>query len=859
MDLAYYTSVHQLGKNILVRGVTHDGERVAYEDPYCPKAYVRSDNKNEPFRTMHGEPLEQLDFEGIYQYKNWAQKFEGSSNFKTYGPNTHTMGWISDHFPTPDPVKWNPRQIIIANIDIETTCDNGFPLIANPIESITAITAKFSNDDIYHVFGCGEFDSSNHPTIKYYRCKTEIDLLLTFRRVWCDFNPDVMTGWNITFFDIPYMFSRITHLLGDKAIKPFSPWGVVRPIVKKTEHGELPTYTIMGVGVLDYLPLYKKFNMQKQASYRLDHISFVELKQRKLDYSEYDNLHTLYKRNYQKFIEYNVQDVALVDRLEQKKKFIFLAITMAYYARVNYDEVYSPVRFWESLIYNNLRAENVIPMVKFMGVSSGEAGDAYSGGFVKEVIPGAYEWILSFDAASLYPSLIMQYNISPETVLDVTQLSPDVLAICNAASVDAMRDLQVNTSPLVRDNVTVSPTGIAYTKEVRGIVPRIMDSMFTHRKQIKSDGKVLEKKIQAAKSSGVSEAEIDAMELEASIAYLQEQAYKIGLNSGYGAFANQFFQHFDVRNAGSVTSFGRSVIKFTEKQMNIIMNKLLQTEGIDYVIAVDTDSVYLNMAPFVEKYYKGMQRDEIVSRLNDISNKVITPYIQKMSAEYAEVTNAYTPKMDFKREVIAERGLWKAKKRYALLVWDKEGVRYKDPEMKIMGLQTQRSSTPAVAKKRMEETLRLILTSDEATTIAYINETRELFNTASVQDISFTSSANNLNHYTDQKTKLYAKGCPIHVRAAILYRYYTDKYGIVMNYPRISEGERIHYTYLIQPNVIGEDVFGYITSIPKELDLEESVDRNKQFQTAYLKPVDELLALAGWSSKNQTSLDDLFS
>jgi DNA polymerase elongation subunit (family B) len=290
--------------------------------------------------------------------------------------------------------------------------DQGFPDITTADKEITAITMK--KNDMYIVLGCGEFVTDNEK-IKYIRCKDEHELLLKFLDVWRSkwFSPDLITGWNVEGFDIPYIVNRIRRVLGHNMAKKLSPWEILEERTIQFMGREQQVFIPVGISTLDYLQLYKKFSFTNQESYRLDHIAFVELGERKMDYSEYDSLFGLYKNDFQKFIEYNIKDVDLVDRLDEKLKLIEQVFAIAYDGKVNYQDAFTSVRMWDVIIHNYLLNQRIVVPQLRVGNKDGQIIGAY----VKDPKKGMHKWVVSFDLNSLYPHIIMQYNISPETYI----------------------------------------------------------------------------------------------------------------------------------------------------------------------------------------------------------------------------------------------------------------------------------------------------------------------------------------------------------------------------------------------------------------------------------------------------------
>jgi DNA polymerase elongation subunit (family B) len=615
-----------------------------------------------------------------------------------------------------------------------------------------------------------------------------------------------------------------------------SPWGLVTENETFISGRKHISYDVGGVTQLDYLNLYKKFTYKAQESYRLDYIADVELGQKKLDHSEFDTFKDFYTNGWQKFVEYNIIDVELVDRLEDKMKLIELAITMAYDAKTNYADVFFQVRMWDSIIFNYLKNKNIV----IPPIERSDKDSKYAGAYVKEPIPGKYDWVVSFDLNSLYPHLIMQYNISPETLLDERHPSVTVDKILN----------QEVTFELYKDNA-ICANGAMYRKDVKGFLPELMDKIY-------KDRTIYKKKMIAAKQE-YEKAPTKELEKEIARCNNIQMARKIQLNSAYGAIGNQYFRYYKLANAEAITLSGQVSIRWIEDKMNSYLNTLLKTEDVDYVIASDTDSIYLNLGPLVNKFFSSKSGDKaaIISILDKICQEKLEPFIESSYKELANYVSAYEQKMSMKRENIADRGIWTAKKRYILNVWDSEGVRYAEPKLKIMGIEAIKSSTPSPCRKMIKDALKLMMTGTEDDVINFIEFCRSKFKKLSPEEISFPRSVSDVVKYKSSSS-IYTKSTPIHVRGALLFNYYIKKENLTNKYSLIQNGEKIKFCYLKKPNTIHENVISFIQDFPKELNLDKYVDYDLQFEKSFIDPLRTILDCIGWSIEKKTNLDAFF-
>ena len=562
----------------------------------------------------------------------------------------------------------------------------------------------------------------------------------------------------------------------------------------------------------------------------------MELGQKKLDHSEFDTFKDFYTKGWQKFVEYNIIDVELVDRMEDKMKLIELAITMAYDAKVNYNDVFYQVRMWDAIIYNYLKKRNIVIPPK----ERSDKDAKYAGAYVKEPIPGKYDWVVSFDLNSLYPHLIMQYNISPETLRETRHPSVTVDKILN----------EELTFELYKDSA-VCANGAMYRKDVRGFLPELMEKIY-------KDRTIYKKKMLIAKQD-YEKTPTKALEKEIARCNNIQMARKIQLNSAYGAIGNQYFRYYKLVNAEAITLSGQVSIRWIENKMNGFLNKILQTEKVDYVIASDTDSIYLNMGPLVDKFlsHKSDDKTKVVQLLDKICEDKLEPFIEQSYTELADYVSAYEQKMIMKRENISERGIWTAKKRYILNVWNSEGVQYSEPKLKMMGIEAVKSSTPAPCRQMIKDGLKLMMSGTEEEVIDFIDNCRKEFKALPPEQIAFPRSVSDVVKYRSY-SDIYSKGTPIHCRGALLFNHYIKEKKLDNKYSLINNGEKIKFIYLKKPNIIQENVISFIQDFPHELGLDKYIDYELQFEKSFLDPLKSILDAIGWNVEKTVNLDLFF-
>ena len=838
--MSFYTSVHRYSNQILYRGYNDNGVLVTEKVKFKPTLHVRSSNKSSTY-ALDGTPVEAMTFDTMKEASDFIKLYDGVQNFKIYGNTNYVAQFIAKRFP--DDVKFDISHIAVGNIDIEVASDDGFPHPDQANHPIISIAYKSSKSGVYHVWGLGDYDYKKcevlpkDTLIQYRKCEDEADLLQSFLTYWENHYPDIITGWNLRLFDIPYMANRIKKVLGEDNMKRMSPWGVVQYKQINVKGKSLDAYEIYGVAQLDYFDLFQKFGYTygTQESYALDHIAFTVLGERKLSYAEHGTLNGLYKQDYQKFIDYNIRDVDLVDRIDQEMRLIELACIMAYRGGVNYADTLGTTAIWDSIIYRHLNKKNIIIPQSIHK----QRGD-YPGGYVKDPICGMHDWVVSFDLNSLYPNLIVQYNMSPETLLTGPEdFGPHGVDYYLESKHDPL-------PPSVRErNVAVAANGSMYRKDKQGMLPEIIVMYYNDRKKIKGEALKLKKEYELNKSP-----EIKRMmnQLDNS-----QQAVKILLNSLYGALGNEHFRYYDLRISEGVTLSGQLAIRWAEKAVNGSINKLLKTDK-DYVIAMDTDSVYVNMGPLI----KQVNPKDPVAFLDKACSTQIEPIIDAAYAKLFTMMNAYENRMVMKREAIADKAIWTAKKRYILNVHNNEGVQYAEPKIKIMGIEAVKSSTPQVVRDKSKQAYKIMLNGTEADLIKFVDDFYNDFASLKPEDASFPRGVSDIKKWTGAGGT-YLKGTPIHVRGAILFNHFIKKNGLDKQYELIQDGNKVKFCYLKMPNPISENVIAFPNFLPRELGLHDYIDYDLQFEKTFKDPLKIVSDAINWKVEYISTLEDFFA
>lgn len=861
----FYTNIStSYNGTIQYRGVDKNGDRVNFKDNYFkPKLYVNGGKSeiinDDTFRTLDNVPVNPIVFDSIADAKEHVDSYKGVDGYNIYGMTRWEYQYIGEKFK--GKVDWDFSKLKIYILDIEVDSSNGFPNIKEAPEFITSIAIKELNTGIYNVWGYGDFETKD-PNVNYHKVNNEEQLFLSFLDFWSSDYPDIITGWNTTFFDIPYLIQRALKLNLDSDIKKISPWNYYKAKQVFIQGREELIFDIQGIDDIDYIELYKKFTFTTQESYKLDYIGKTELGYGKTD----DGASTgfdLFKTDHQKFIEYNMGDVDLIDGLDKKLKLMKLICTMAYGAKCNMSDVFSQVRTWDCMIYNYLNERNItIPFIKKSDKNSGIVG-----AYVKEVNARLYNNVVSFDIASLYPNIIRTLNIGPETYIDKdSKVNIDYILKYSDKKPEKPGAKKEPLKPL-SDIGCVAANGVVYSKNKQSLFSQLVERTYNTRVEKRSEMMRL-KKLDDDKYKQIIE-DLD----------IEQYALKIQLNSLYGAIGNQYFRFYNRDNAEAITSTGQTIIQWIERAVNEALDR--PKEGkMGEVFYCDTDSIFVELQPFIDRFSKGNPIDE----LDDLCKNHLEPAIAKSFDEYCNYVNAYKNHLVMKREAIADKGIWTAKKRYMLNVFDNEGVRYKEPKLKIMGIESVKSSTPQIFRKYIKEQINIMMNGTENQMRQFRSEMKkDLKNYDSfvkmkknkIEDIFFPRSANNINiwynkmerldkvnpHYSDNAkiTDFILKG-PMHIRGCIIYNMLIDYHGLNKKYEKIKNGEKVKFAYVhdgypLISNSLRVDVIAFKDNLPREFDIDKYIDFKTMFEKGADKPLIPILEARKWSFEDKVELD----
>ena len=826
----FYTNIVKIGEKICARGIRKGQRATKVINQFSPTLYISDTTGKSQWRTIDGKPVSPLKFESTRELMDWRQKHDNIEGFEIYGYERWMQQWLTEFFPEETLVDFDLFNVVF--IDIEVSSDEGFPEANKALYPVISITCYLN--DIYYVWGNQEYETTQ-PNVIYKKFESESELLHDFVMWFRSSECDIVTGWNTRFFDLPYLYNRISRIIDEKFCLKLSPWNRVYKTNFQLGGQFLDEVTIEGVNALDYLEIYKRFTYSAQESYRLDNIAHVELGEGKLSFDEYSNLYTLHKRDYKKFIDYNIRDVELVVRMDDKNRFLENAVILTNSMKCNPNACFSQMQMWDNKLYDYLwRKKIVTPMRKSFEKESSLG--AVEGAYVKDPHVGMHDWVMSFDLNSLYPHLIMQYNISPETKIGMTPTPP---------TVQAMLDREYE----VPEGCTVTPNGAMFRTDKQGFLPEILQMFYNDR--VKYKKKMLE-------TQQLYENDKDPVLLkQISYYHNMQMARKISLNSAYGAIGNEYFRYYDRDIAEAITMSGQLSVRTAENSINKTIQTMLNSET-DFIIAADTDSIYVNCGPLVEKTYEevpfDVEKKVVVEYLDKVGSGPFQQVLDKAYHELYEYTNAFENKMVMKREGISDRGVWTAKKRYILNVWNNEGVQYEKPKLKVMGLESVRSSTPELCRDKLKEAYLLIMTKTEADLQKFNKEFRETFNQEPLENIAFPRSVKGLEKYGSRR-EIYKQGCPMHVRGSLLYNHYLKEKKLDKTFAKIQEGEKIKFVYLSLPNPIHENVIAMVDGLPEGFGLDKYVDRNIMYEKTFRKPLEELVEKIGWNLEEVSTLD----
>lgn len=841
-----YRSVYFDRNNIILNTWDKDGKRITIENTFQPYIYLETiDNRDPDAKSIFNTPLKKRVFNNGFERNKFVKDSKIGRIFYNIPPEQQ---YLIDTF-------WDKemdysQQLKSWFIDIETYSPNEFPVPDKANDVINVITWFDTLDEKFYTLGLGKLTSkpkldSKYP-IEYISFNSEHELLREFIRRLRDNPPDVISGWNSELFDIPYICNRIRRILGEEEVQKLS------PINKKVYFREIMSnfgrteqkWNITGIQTVDYLDIYKKFVYITHESYKLNYVANFELGKGKTDYGSETNLAKLSKDNWDLFIEYNIQDVNLLVELDAKLKFIDLLRTLSYTGFCNMQNALGTISVVTGACAAYAKKQNkIIPTF-----TNKEEFDSLPGGFVSEPVRGFANQVVSFDATSLYPSIVMSFNISPETKIGKIVSTTDDNIVFRHVNGKIFHFTKESFSKMIKQtNAALTGAGVLFSQKNQGVLPAMIEHYFNERVEVRKEIKNIKQN-----------ANYDKFLIERLDA--KQMAIKILINGAYGYFANRYAHMTDIDIAKSITLSGQMIIKHARDVCNG-WAKEKTGKDIDILKYTDTDSVYLSLQGILDKFSNNkIPTPELYSLLKDIE-----AYINKNVANIIlKNNNVLKSYIKFKREVISDVGVFLEKKRYILHIIDDEGELV--DKFKYKGVDVVRSTMPNTIKPMVKRICEeLITTQDEVYINSLIQKCYDEFSTLSLEDISLVSSCNNYDKY--------AKDChgfqpalkmPAQLKASYFYNKLLEIYNIQNKYESINSGDKIKHFYVRQPNKFGITNMGYKFQYPAEFNEDIEIDKSLMFEKIVYAAIVKITNSVGWQLKKpgkmvQTDLFDFFS
>lgn len=835
-------------ESVFLRTWAEDGQRIDTEIPFRPFLFLEKEGATDA-KSIFKTSLLKKQFRNSIERRKFVDSTGNKRIFHNLGPEQQFLIELyKDQNSDPTFSKF-PLKIFL--LDIEVDARGEFPVPEKAAVPINLITVYDTLTKTTHTWGLEKAYKPTLPDCIYHRCANERELILQFVDFWKSDYCDIASGWNSAGFDFPYLINRFIKIFGEDFINQLSPVGGVRGRKVFTDMGkEMTIWSIQGISLLDYMDLYKTFSPGEKESFSLNYISELELGEGKIAYNAV-SLGELAENDWKTFVDYNIQDVHLLVKLEEKLKYLEVARMLSYKGCTNFESALGKVSIVTGAVAIQAAKQGyIIPTFP-----NNIERESYEGGYVKDPERGLQKAVVSFDVNSLYPNTIITLNISPET-----KIGKIIEGEYRTTSDLTIRLLNGNTHTLTTkkfehflktEQVSISKAGVLYSQKTKGVIPNLIDQIYKERVELQKQLHDLERKKTNTKED-ISKA-----------TYLDTVQYtlKILLNSIYGTFANKHSSLMDIDNATSITMTGQNVARAGAK---ILRDYALKKYNLDYEIAKysDTDSVYISIQPILDKLQiplvlDGKINNVVYDMVNDMDKYVNTEIIQWASDELFSID----PRFVFKREAIADVGVFLQKKRYILHLLDNKGIPM--DKFKYTGIELARSTTPKKVKKLIESIFqKALLTQD----IKQANETYRTcytqFQALDPNDIAARTSINNLEKYSEGASLYKFKpSTPSHVKGAIAYNILIKELKIDDKYEAIQAGQKVKKLYCAK-NKYGLDAITYVTELPKEFQIK--VDWDKMYAKLVTQPVERLYEAIGWclpeiGKENQTDFFELFA
>lgn len=830
-----------------------DGNRIRFETTVEPYLYVEGHGN---YESIFGTKLIKKKFNNQYS----RYKFLKDSGIKRVFENLPLpqQFLVDTYWKVNEELEFNKHPIKTMFIDIETYSPDTFPDIINANHLVNVITIYDSLSDKFITWGLKDYNNTQDD-VTYVKCADEKDLFKAFiQHLELDY-PDILSGWNSEFFDIPYIVNRCRRILGDEWVDRLSPTGNVYSRTIRGQFGqEQVKWYIEGVSLIDYLDVYKKFTQGLRESYKLDAIGEAELGQNKVEFGNM-NLATLSDDDWQTFVDYNIQDVRLLKHLEVKLKYIELIRMLAYTGLTTFEMAMGALSVINGATAIRGRRRNQIIHTFIRNEDTGKNPGAYVG----EPLNGFQENIVSFDANSLYPNVMISLNISPETKVGKIEEKTDKDVTIRHVNGKTFTLPMSNFIKFVHDEeIAISRANVLFTQKRKGVMPEILDEYYSKRVEIKKELTAL-KHVYSKNKNKATKVKIDQLDSK-------QLCIKIFINSIYGYFGNKHAPFGDDDIAASITLTGQSVIK---KSNDLLKNYITERVNITdeavlngCVIYNDTDSSYISIKSIIDNTdIEFMGPDGKLTAAVHTEVQSIEDYLNKHIKVWGTKNlNSKDCRFVFKREVIADVGVFLQKKRYVMHILDDEGIEM--DKYKYTGVEVVRSTMPAAIKPYVKNIIETMLSTQDITkTNNVLNEAYKTFKSLPVEDIAFVSGIKNYEKYASEcdgfKT---AKGMPGHAKAAYYHNLLLKKFNIENEYESISSGDKVRYFYVEKPNAYNIGNVAYKYYYPDQFKKVFHIDYEKMFEKIIFSAIERFYVNVNWSvqkpgSLTQTNLFDLLS
>ena len=846
-----YRSVNYnpFNESVYLRTWTENGDRIDTEFPFRPYLYVEKEGATDAVSIFKTSLLKRV-FKNSIERRKFVENSTNKRNFHNLSPEQQFL--IEMYKDDNNKPEFSQFPLKTYFIDIETASFGEFPIPEKAKDPISLITVYDTLTKVTRTWGLSNDYTPSIENCIYFCCKDEQDLITRFMDFWKSDYPDICSGWNSFGFDMPYIINRFTKLFGEEFVQQLSPVGRVtgRKIFTSNFGKEMTKWSISGISCIDYLEIYKTFSVGERESYSLNYISETELGEGKVQHNA-TSLAELSANDWSTFVDYNIQDVHLLVKLEDKLKYLQIVRLLAYKGCTNLESALGKVAIVTGAVAIQAHKQGfIIPTF-----GSTTERESYEGGYVKEPEKGLQKAIVSFDVNSLYPNTIITLNISPETKLgkvvdgDIETSKEVTLRLVSGK----MHTLSVEKFKqfLREEKIALSKAGVLYSQKSKGVIPNLIDEIYKER---------VEAKTQLTKLKRSKKKDIQTL---ASMEYLNTLQYtlKIYLNSIYGTFANKHSSLMDIDNAMSITVTGQNVAKAGASIIEQYARKQFKLEKFTSTIYQDTDSVYVTIKPILDHLNINLLGED--KKLNESVNTIVDAIDKHVNVEILswakEELFSIDPRYVFKREIIADVGVFLQKKRYILHVLDEEGVA--TDKFKFVGVELVRSTIPKKVKAFIEDVTKTALLTQE---VKIANESYrksyDLFCKLSPDDIALRSSINNLDGYTEGATlQKFNKATPSHVKGAIAYNLLITQLGLRDKFEVIQSGQKVKKLYCTK-NKYGLDAISYMSTLPDEFELR--VDWDRMFGKLVTFPVERLYEAIGWrlpviGKEVQTDLFDL--